>query len=85
MPEMRATPRRPETVDPEMLLPERFPSLPHAMRERFGAEAEDYDERISSWWTRVRRALRDIHFDVADPVNEVAATKRLLPRGVPGR
>ena len=71
MPEIRASAYVPQPVNQELQLPIAFPPLPRVMVERFGAEAKEYEDSLQQFWTRTRRVLADLRFDVTAPVNKV--------------
>jgi len=71
MPEIRASAYVPQPVNQELQLPIAFPPMPRVMVERFGAEAKAYEESLQTFWTRTRRVLADLRFDVTAPVNKV--------------
>ncbi len=69
MPEMRASPTRPQTVSVDLQLPASPPRLPDSIARRFGTDIAEYDEAMRTFWTRTRRILSDAHFEMAVPVN----------------
>jgi hypothetical protein len=71
MPEIRPSIFVPQPVNQELQLPVAFPPLPRVMVERFGKEAKEYEEAMQTFWTRTRRVLADLRFDVTAPVNKV--------------
>ena len=81
MPEIRKSATVPQPVNQELLLPTEFPEMPKVMIERFGSEAQEYQDDLQLFWTRTRRVLNDLNFNVAAPVNEMkenGATKNHL-------
>jgi hypothetical protein len=71
MPEIRPSIYVPQPVNQELQLPVAFPPLPRVMVERFGKDAQAYEEAMQTFWTRTRRVLADLRFDITAPVNKV--------------
>lgn len=76
MPELKPAKFTPQPVKQDLQLPDAFPSLPKAIKERFGAAADDFDSSAKKWWQRTKRVLSDSHFELARPQNEIKQDTR---------
>lgn len=76
MPELKQSKFTPQPVRQDLQLPDAFPSLPPAIKERFGAAADDFDASAKKWWQRTKRILSDSHYELARPQNEIKQDAR---------
>lgn len=76
MPELKKSFVTPQPVRQDILLPDAFPSLPDAIRTRFGKDAAEFDEESKRWWQRTKRVLVDAHFELAQPQNVIKEDTR---------
>lgn len=68
MPSLRRRSEQPSPVNPQVPIPNEFPSIPKEIKDRF-PEAEDWQRRLTAFWTRVNQAIQEAQSQSAKAVN----------------
>lgn len=74
MPSLNQFPTAPTPAQDFVQLPGEFPEVPEAIVERFGADAQSWNDDLTLWWKQTVNAISDANDSVSSVANNLQTT-----------